>query len=203
MTTTTAARHSSASNEHYTPPKIVEAARALLGGRIDLDPASSAKAQKMVRAGDWFGLDHPNSDRRDGLCGEWEGTVFLNPPGGTIMHNGKHMSSQKAWWQKLVREYTNGNMPRGAVFVCFSVELFQTSQVDNPPVDKSGRRGLLPTDFPICFPSRRIAYLRPDGTPGKSPPHSSCIVYLPRMWRTYVRALADLRNNFGWLGVCK
>ena len=57
----------------YTPKKYIEAARAVMGG-IDLDPASSAFAQKTVKATKYYtkddsGLDHP-----------WQGRVFLNPP---------------------------------------------------------------------------------------------------------------------------
>ena len=49
-TSTTAARHSSETNEHYTPTEIVEAARATLGGTIDLDPASCAEANGWIQA---------------------------------------------------------------------------------------------------------------------------------------------------------
>ena len=59
--------------EWYTPEKYIEAARKVLGA-IDLDPASSAFAQKVVRAGAWY------SEKDDGLKQEWHGRIFLNPP---------------------------------------------------------------------------------------------------------------------------
>jgi hypothetical protein len=43
-------RHSSETFEHGTPPEVVDAARVVLGGAIDLDPASCEKANGYVRA---------------------------------------------------------------------------------------------------------------------------------------------------------
>lgn len=60
-------------NEWYTPPDYVEAARRVLG-RIDLDPASSEKAQKTIKARRYYSADD------DGLSQEWRGSVWLNPP---------------------------------------------------------------------------------------------------------------------------
>jgi hypothetical protein len=69
-----------------------------------------------------------------------------------------------------------------AIFVCFSLELLQTTQVKTP--EGAG----VPLQFPICYPSRRIAYYRPNGSGGvergSSPPHSSAIVYLPPCGQT-------------------
>ena len=65
--------HNSGENEWYTPKRIVESARKVLG-TIDLDPASSAKAQETVKAMWYYTL----SD--DGLASPWGGKVFLNPP---------------------------------------------------------------------------------------------------------------------------
>ena len=183
----TYARHSSESSEHWTPLSIVEAAREALGA-IDLDPASSIEANKRICA------KHFLSREEDGFTKDWYGRVFLNPPGGlsddqqrTVKakcretgscglpightHEGVE-ASQKKWWFKLAIEYSAGRI-ESAVFVCFSVELLQNTQVNRPD-------GLpIPLDFPICFPSRRVAYLRSDGTVGVQPPHASCIVFLP------------------------
>lgn len=60
--------------EWYTPAPIIEAARAVMGGGIDLDPASSDYAQRTVKATQYY------TEQDNGLEHEWRGRVFLNPP---------------------------------------------------------------------------------------------------------------------------
>lgn len=172
-------RHLSETNEHYTPPYIVEAARIALD-TIGLDPASSSFVNsEIVKATEFF------SKEVNGFIQPWFGNVFLNPPGGKCNDFGisstdnKGNSSQKLWWQKLVSEWKRGSV-KSAIFIGFSVEILQTTQVN--------RVGMIPLEFPMCFPSRRIAYCKSiidvvteeekivDST---SPPHSSVVVFLP------------------------
>lgn len=74
-----AAYHQSLSDEWYTPSKIVEAARRVLG-TIDLDPASCPKANETIRA------THFYSRQVDGLAEPhvWTGRVSINPPYGGL-----------------------------------------------------------------------------------------------------------------------
>jgi hypothetical protein len=180
-------RHSSKSSEQFTPPEIVRPSRAVLG-QIDLDPASCEEANGIVKAVHFF------TKEDDGFTRPWFGNVFLNPPGGLSddqqrpvkpkcrltgacglapghTHGGVE-SSQRKWWFKLVRELEAGRVA-SAIFVCFSLELLQTTQSGGPTL-------AIPLDFPICYPSKRIAYHKPGGGIGKAPPHSSCIVWLSR-----------------------
>lgn len=68
-----ATRHGNDIIEWYTPQKYIDMAREVMGG-IDLDPATSKYAQKIVRAKVYFTADD------NGLTREWLGRVFLNPP---------------------------------------------------------------------------------------------------------------------------
>lgn len=65
--------NNSGQNEWYTPPEIISAVRIVLG-EIDLDPASSDIANRIVKAKRYY------TKENDGLSKEWSGRIFLNPP---------------------------------------------------------------------------------------------------------------------------
>jgi len=65
--------NNSGENEWYTPPKFIESARLVMG-RIDLDPASSDRANKIVKAENYYTIE------TNGLEQKWYGNVWLNPP---------------------------------------------------------------------------------------------------------------------------
>ncbi len=60
-------------DEWMTPAEYVERARRVLG-KIHLDPASSERANEIVKAKKFF------TKELDGLKLEWKGNVWLNPP---------------------------------------------------------------------------------------------------------------------------
>lgn len=61
-------------NEWCTPKNVIEIARDVFGGTIDLDPASNDLAQQYIQAKQYYTID------TDGLTKEWAGNVWLNPP---------------------------------------------------------------------------------------------------------------------------
>jgi hypothetical protein len=169
----------------------------------------------------------------NGFARPWQGRVWLNPPGGLCDVDGRPLypktkdsdgcsvtgacglapghqhqgvtSSAKAWWYRLAEEYVAGRVTT-AIFVGFSIEVLQSTQVDPPD-------GLpLPHEFPMCFPARRVPYLRerePDPTlslfgdepaldAGDAPPHASVLVYLPP--RGDIKALCRFAMNFERVG---
>lgn len=189
--------HTSETAEHMTPYDIVGSVTEALGGAIDLDPASNARANEYIEAGRYFDA------ATNGLKQDWHGRVFLNPPGGLCDGEGRPVyprtrkregcsttgacglapghkhegvtSSAKFWWFKLAREWASGRL-KSAVFLGFSVEQLCNTQTEAP------EGLLLPLDAPLCFPDRRLRYLREtddgDLVPGDNPPHASFLAYL-------------------------
>ena len=87
-----AALRMSESNEWYTPSEYVEAARSVLGC-INVDPASSDKANETVKAATYF------TKEDDGLSHDWPGRVWLNPPYGGL---------SAPFTERLIRQYQAG-----------------------------------------------------------------------------------------------
>lgn len=50
---------------------------------------------------------YPKPDDFDGLTGEWGESNYVNPPFGSIMHNGRK-KGQTAWVRKAIEEYKKG-----------------------------------------------------------------------------------------------
>ena len=181
-------QHSSATNEHPTPPEVVEPARRLLG-RFDLDPASTPEINRTIGADKIFTIAD------DGLAQTWGGSVFLNPPGGRLklidgrwvpVKAGAAESSMKVWWDALARKWGNGEV-RAAFFVGFTLEILRTSQSCRFPIQA----------FPRCYPARRLAFQ------GDDPTHANVLAYLPPVGLSKVEALARLRREFDSLGFCE
>lgn len=169
-------KHSSKTNEHYTPAGILSRVRSVIG-EIDLDPASCRIANETVQAKQYFTKDD------DGLSKDWFGKVFLNPPGGRITNQ----SSQKVWWYKLLDEWNKGNVEE-AIFLSFSLDLLQTSQSSS---DKAIGKHLL------CIPSKRIRFIDELGNVQKSPTHANMIAYLPSKNKYHQLLFISAFENLG------
>lgn len=161
-------RHTSNKSNWITPPWLIEAARGVLG-RIDLDPASSTQANETVQAQAYF------DEQRDGLLEQWRLSlhfpkprcIWLNPPGGKTPSG---ESQTKRFWQRLLRERKHNVEFGHALFLAFSIETAQTTQL-------KCEHSLL--SFPTCFLKRRVAYINPEtGKPTTGMTHSSCITYI-------------------------
>ena len=146
------ALHSSESAEWYTPSDVAELGRATMGG-IDLDPASCAAANEIIRALAYYTVED------DGIAQPWYGRVWLNPPYG---RDDAHVSNQGIWSRRLIEEYTSGRVEQAMLLI-------------NAVPD---RRWFHPLwRFPISFAYRRIRFVPPGGAKKQSPTHPSALVY--------------------------
>lgn len=90
------------SYEWYTPPEYLLAARSVMD-EIDLDPASSEEAQKIVKASNFY------SKETDGLQHHWKGRVWLNPP--------YCMPQVAQFVEKALEHYSAGDVEEAIVLV--------------------------------------------------------------------------------------
>ncbi len=148
------------SSEWYTPARYIEAAREVMGG-IDLDPASSAIAQQVVRATRFY------TKEENGLALPWKAErVWLNPPysspDGTLGRLGSLKGSLKPFILKVVEEYTSGNIQQAILLV-------------NSDTDSSWFVPLW--YYPICFANHKVMFHRP-GQKNEGQFFGTCFVYM-------------------------
>jgi phage N-6-adenine-methyltransferase len=164
------ANYSSASAEWYTPVQYVEAVREVLGD-IDLDPASSAQANEVVRASKFF------SKEDDGLARDWFGRVFMNPPYGKTDDGG---SLAAAFCNRAIAEYEAGN-----VDACIILVNSLHSQSWQAPL----------YDHAFCLVDHRIHFISADGEENKNPTFQNIFVYLGED----IAAFAKTFSRFGYV----
>jgi phage N-6-adenine-methyltransferase len=142
-------------NEWYTPPDVLEDVRAVLG-EIDLDPASSERAQGQVSAARYFSIED------NALLREWGGRVYLNPP-----------YSQPAidrFTAKLVEEYRAGRVTEAVMLThnYTDTRWFHTAEAEAAA---------------ICFTRGRIRFISPSGELAAPTQGQAFFYYGPRVER--------------------
>ena len=134
-------KESGPEDECYTPGNIVDAARASLGGTIDLDPFSCREANKVVRAAHIF------SKKDDGFAQSWWGRILLNPPFSFLRYG--------AVTDKVRLELKSGRVVAIVMVV-------------NANVETAWFRALAGLAARVCFLDRRVQFTRPNAKPGAS-----------------------------------
>jgi ParB-like chromosome segregation protein Spo0J len=115
------------SQERYTPAGIADAVRRVLK-QIDLDPASSRNANKIVGASSYF------TRGTDGLKRRWRGRVFLNPP----------FDAWPTWLAKLEEEIAAGRVKQAIVVGPANISAFRS-------LLRRGGLLLVPTERPKFY----------------------------------------------------
>lgn len=124
------------SYEWYTPSEIIGAARLVMG-EIDLDPASSPDAQKIIKAGQYY------TKEIDGLKQPWFGRVWLNPP--------YCMPDIENFVDRVIFDYQTSNIESAIILV-------------NNSTDTAWFHRLILSTKMACFTKGRVKYWGPHAT---------------------------------------
>ena len=122
------------SYEWFTPLEYIEAARVVMNG-IDLDPATSIKAQTQIKAATFY------TRKDDGLSKPWFGKVWLNPP--------YNMPLIEQFIDRAISEYKAGNITCAIVLT-------------NNSTDTEWFHKLI--QYPFCLTRGRIQFWNDDQT---------------------------------------
>lgn len=135
--------------EWYTPREYVEAARLTMGS-IDVDPASSDMANKIIGAERYF------TKENDGLEQTWRGNVWMNPP----------------YSQPLVTEFCNLLVEKYLLG-----ETIQACVLVNNATETNFYQNMLKYCKAVCFIKGRVKFIDKDGNSSGAPLQGQTILY--------------------------
>ena len=142
--------NNSGENEWYTPPEYIEAARGLMGS-IDVDPASSDRANEVIKAKTYYTIE------TDGLKQHWNGNVWLNPP----------------YAQPLVDQFSKALTSKFK-----SGEIQQACVLVNNATETEWFQRIMKLCTAICFIKGRVKFLNTNGEASGAPLQGQVIIYL-------------------------
>lgn len=155
--------NNSGNNEWYTPPSILEAARAVLGV-IDCDPASCEKANENVQAKLIYTVDD---------CGlkaaKWGRRVWLNPP--------YEQPACTQFIESLAERFNRCEVEQAIVLV-------------NNATETKWFRKLISVASAVVFVSGRVKFLDSTNQPKNTPLQGQAIVYLGECVTNFLGAFA-------------
>lgn len=152
--------YSTGNNEWYTPDEYIQAAKIVMGG-IDLDPASTEVANRVVGARKFYTADD------DGLLYDWHGRVWMNPPYA--------QPAISRFCDRLRTEFDAQNVTEAIALVNNATETawFQT---------------LIFSASAVCFPLARVKFWSPDRI--AAPLQGQAVVYLGKNEGLFLRSFA-------------
>ena len=157
-------------HEWYTPVEFIEAARATMG-RIDLDPASCAAANRIVMADRFY------TKAQNGLKHAWLGNVWLNPPYARPLIG--------RFAEKLVAEVGSGNVKQAIVLV-------------NNATDTIWFQRMLDHAAAICFVAGRVKFIDVQGDPSGEPLQGQVLLYFGRRVKAFKTSFGRFGACAGW-----
>lgn len=141
--------YNSGNQEWYTPVEYIESARLVMG-EIDLDPASTLKANEIVRAKVIY------TAKDDGLQQPWFGRMWINPPYA--------LELVSRFAEKLAYHFSLGEVTEAIVLV-------------NNATETSWFGRLAEIATALVFPRGRVRFWSPDGVIS-CPLQGQAIVYI-------------------------
>jgi len=162
--------------DYVTPISLAATTAAFFDGQIDLDPASSEHANKVVQAERFFDW------KQNGLTQSWKAkNLYLYPPKDVLLKDEQpkntklfqkvtmfKKSSQRVWLELAYHKWLRKEFDQGIIFLTSSeVALIVTQKLD--------------FDFPLCVMKERPKLLRDreDLKPLKKAKVYGFILYLP------------------------
>lgn len=152
--------HNSGNNEWYTPEEYINAARSVMG-RIDLDPATSEIANRVVKADEYFTAED------NGLDQHWTGKVWMNPPYSDDLIGG--------FAEKIAKHFEDGDVTEAIVLV-------------NNGTETRWFQRMAQVASCICFPKTRVKFWRPQDEKTASPLQGQAILYFGTKKTSFVSA---------------
>jgi phage N-6-adenine-methyltransferase len=140
----------SGEDEWYTPPEYIAAATEVMG-RIDLDPASSERANRIVKASKYY------DEKSDGLAQFWAGKVWMNPPYAAELIG--------LFISKFAKHVLNGDISEGIVLV-------------NNATETRWFNDLISVAAAVVFPNGRIRFIDKKGKASGTPLQGQAVVYV-------------------------
>ena len=185
-----------ADNDFVSPPELVATAASLFGGEIELDPASSKNANKVVQASKFF-------DWKDnGLKQDWKSkNIYLYPPRDVALKSeqpktGKlftkenyfKKSNQRVWLELAYKKWVRREFDQGLIFIT-------STEVALISMQKSG------IDLPMCVLKEHPKLLRDNKTlePLKNSKVFGFVFYMPPI-QDYQTRIHDFRQLYNDLG---